>query len=79
MISMHIDIMHNIYHANAPLRIWCLERVDVVDERWFGSDFKVADNRIALAAQVHHVRIGIVEGKHDAVRCVQFHHDDRVV
>ena len=32
-----------------------------------------------LSAEVHHVGVGVVEGEHDAVRRVQFHHDDGVV
>lgn len=34
------------------------------------------DNRIALAAQVHQVRVGIVQREHDPVRGVQLDHHD---
>lgn len=35
-------------------------------------------NRIAFAAQVHEVRIGIVQRKHDPVGSVQLDHHDRL-
>jgi hypothetical protein len=34
---------------------------------------------IYLSAQVDHVGIGVVEGKHDAVGSIQLDHDDRIV
>lgn len=34
--------------TNASLGVRRLKRIDVVNERWLGSDFKVPDHRIAL-------------------------------
>jgi hypothetical protein len=67
------------HQSNTTLWIWRLEGVDVVHKRWLGRDLKVADDRVAFAAQINQVCVGIVEGEHDAVRCIQVDHDNRLV
>jgi hypothetical protein len=66
------------HEANSSLRIRCLESVDVVDEWRLRRDFEVANDGVAFAAQEHQIRVSIVQREHDAVRCVQVNHDDRL-
>ena len=36
------------HHANTPLRIGCLEGIDIVDEWGFGGDLKITDHTVTL-------------------------------
>ena len=36
------------HHTNTPLRIGCLEGIDVVDEWGFGGDLKITDHTVTL-------------------------------
>ena len=36
------------HHSNTPLRIGCLEGIDIVDEWGFGGDLKITDHTVTL-------------------------------
>ena len=36
------------HHTNTPLRIGCLEGIDIVDEWGFGGDLKITDHTVTL-------------------------------
>jgi len=36
------------HHTNAPLRIWCLKRIDIVHKRWLCCYFKITNYTVTL-------------------------------